>query len=162
MNNLHIDTRLTVDNMNPRKESHGDERVLAIDLKLSGHVALATLVPLLGVESENEARGTLWDSEQADLTLLNVASMKFHDSSFDELCGSLGDVKFSEAKAHKFVLEPGAGGGELTFTLSIPHPEPAKVARFADAIGETHKVRIEPMQMDIEESATPDEAAATG
>jgi len=156
MQPLKLTGRYEIQNANNRKEVHGDEKVLAMDLKLCGFASLAELVPLLGVESESAALGTLWRGESADLTLLNIESLKIHDLKFESLCGEVGGVKFSEAVASKFVIQPSAGGGTLTCKLSIPHPDDGQVAKFAQMIAETHKIRVEPMQegLDLDEEGS--------
>lgn len=152
MQPLKLKGRYTVDNVNARKEAHGDEKILAVDVKLSGDASIAELVPLLGIESADKAMGTLWGkADPHDVTLANIDSVKIpSETKFEELTGKVGSVTFYEATAKKLSFVPGAGGGTLTLTLAIPHPEQAKVGSLAEMIGETHQVSVEPMQQGLD------------
>lgn len=151
MQSLKLSGRYEIVNVNNRKEAHGEEKILAVDVKMTGFASVRELVPLLGVESEAEALGTLWDSETADITLLNIETIKPIAVDFESMTGKVGSVKYTEAKAHKFSIAPSSGGGTLTWTLSVPHPEKSKVGELAQLIGETHKVELMPMQVDTDD-----------
>lgn len=142
---LKIKGRFSVTLSKQRVEHHGDEEVLVHDAKVVGFVPLEQLCPILGIESEEEARGSLWDTD-GDLQLPNVAGLSFHEAKFEQLCGSLGATQFSEATAKKFQLAPVSGGGYLTFQIAVPHPHQNVIGKFASLLGETHELVIEPQQ----------------
>ncbi|HKJ74732.1 MAG TPA: hypothetical protein VKA19_11500 [Alphaproteobacteria bacterium] len=151
MQSLKIKGRFQVTLSKQRTEYHSDDLVLVHDAKVVGHVPVEDLVPLLGVESVREVIGTLWDAENHDLTLLNVSEVRFGADKFEGMCGTLGATKFTEAKASKFILRPGAGGGELEFQISVPHPATNLIGKFAALLGEVHKLDLMPMQADIDD-----------
>lgn len=90
----------------------------------------------------------MWSThENADVTLPNLALVKPHaDTKFENLIATINGIKISDVTAKKFQFDPVAGGGELTFTLSIPHPYGKTVGEMSELIGETVTVKVEPMQ----------------
>lgn len=145
-----IEAKHEVRAVNPRREMHGEERVIALDIKLVGFVPMAHLPAILGVESAAELHGTLWDSETGDVTLPNCSTVKAHsDTRFEQLVAHVGGLKLTEAVARRFQGEPVNGGLEMTWLLTLPHPDPGTIGKLSEKIGETVKVTADSAQQDL-------------
>lgn len=106
-----ISAKHEVRSVNPRREMHGEERVIAVDVQLTGFLGTDQLPPILGVESAAELKGTLWDAETGDLTLPDVVKIATHnDTRFEGLNATVGGLRITEATARKFSGAPVNGG----------------------------------------------------
>lgn len=97
---LKLSGKYEVNNVNPRKEAHGEEKILAVDVKMTGFCPLSQLYAILGIENAQQAIGTIWSaSEHGDVTLPNLATIKPHkDTKFENLLSRINGTKISEGE----------------------------------------------------------------
>lgn len=60
-----VTDKMTFENVNVRTEKHGDEDVLAVDLKFSGYFTAEEIVPLFGIDNFDleKFKDLFWDEE---------------------------------------------------------------------------------------------------
>ena len=161
---FNLEAKHEVRAVNPRREMHGEERVIALDVKLVGYVPMAKLAPILGVESGKELEGSLWDLDVGDVALPNLSRIAVHsDTRFEQLTVHIAGIRLIECTARKFSGEPVAGGLEMTWLVTVPHPDSETISRLSEHIGETVKVVAESAQqsLDLGEGAEDGAAAET-
>lgn len=160
-----ISAKHEVRSVNPRREMHGEERVIAVDVQLVGFLDIDQLPPILGVESAAELKGTLWDADTGDVTLPDVVKIATHsDTRFEGLNATIAGKKLTDTIARKFSGAPVNGGLEITWTLTLPHPEGSTIGQLSEKIGETVKVTAESAQGALDlggEDANADAEATT-
>lgn len=122
-------THVTVTNVNLRRELHGDDKKLAVDLNIRAEVAPAIIDSL--IFGQHEKIEKLLYSGTDLRKAAGLSTIKF-DTVFDKhmimLNWAVDDdkaMKFKEVKIGKFVAEPKEGGMvELAFQINIqPSPE---------------------------------------
>jgi len=122
-------TQVIVTNVNLRRELHGEDKKLAVDLNIRAEVAPAIIDSLIFGQHEKIEKLLYSGSDLRKAA--GLSTIKF-DTVFDKhmivLNWSVDDekaLKFKDVKISKFVAEPKEGGMvELAFQINIqPSPE---------------------------------------
>lgn len=159
--------RVSLTNVNVRKEKHGEERVLAMDLTIEAPAVSAdTVAELLGIPAPG-FRKTWWDSK-GQPNLPNVkplgltTAFKGKDGADSDHRIRLEDATIVEDRAaiiDKFVATPIEGHQcELKFRIAISEPKQEMVALAAAVLQDTVKLFVTPdPQLDLGEPEVDEE-----
>ncbi len=138
-----IGSGLTVKHLNIRKQGPEDDKILAVDVKLSGCVATGPwlrelFLPIVEDDSQfqGDLESLLWmDDEDKNLRFHGIR--EFKSTRTFRSC----TLKFAGLDLYgdcsKFSLEPLAGQrGEITFSISVSDPGTIVVSVLAEMVGE--------------------------
>ena len=107
-------------NVNLRKELHGDERILAVDLKLS----FKSQPRELGYFFEDAMAEFLWRMEEKVLSVRNIFLQPLEfDVTLDNCTLKVGEFLFSGCTVKKFCIESLNGGRIKLDCQAIIHPD---------------------------------------
>ena len=136
-----------ITNLNQRKELHGDEVELGIDLNMKVEVKSEVLKPLVGNEDDITAR--LWD-EKGSPRFVAIKDMEI-ECTLEDYTLVMPGVKYKPVKIKKFKFKPRAGFmADLTFQIQLSSVEPDDVnALSKDYIKDSVKVTIETDQQEL-------------
>ena len=148
-------TNAILKDANPRKENHGEELVLATDLKLQIVMPGNILTELTDTKAAWEF--FCWDQSTEEVRPNGVDHFAL-SARFDThvLHVSIGDktMTFEDVTLKKFKAKPIDGKRvEMTFQAQI-YPQKAQLAELAEMIMEQVKIKIDqPRQQDLVENA---------
>lgn len=148
-------TNALLKDVNPRKENHGEDLVLAADLNLQVVMPSSTLIELTNIEAAWEY--FCWDISTKEVRPNGVDHFVLQ-SRFDAhvLLVTIGDktMVFDDVTLKKFKVNPIHGMRvELTFQAQI-YPEKNQIAELVEAMMEQVKIKIDtPRQQDLVEDA---------
>lgn len=145
-------TIVTIEHINVRDENHGDEKVTAIDVKLSmecsNHI-LALFHPLMRLwlyfkssspasRTEQPALDLEEPNDLPDLRFPHLDPLKWHEDLegrtlvLDYGIGGSSNVKFADCKANEFKIECKQGGTvKLTWRVQCSQPGERAIGKLA-------------------------------
>jgi hypothetical protein len=135
---LDLSGTATIKNLNVRKEAHGEEKVLAVDLKLE----------FQSMRSENceffdpAAAGFLWRGEDGEVRNLYLAPVVY-DVEIENCIVKIGRQKFGDCTVKKFTLEPMQNAVMKLGCHVIIHPGDSDVSKLAPLVQEDASVVIQ-------------------
>ena len=148
-------TNAILKDVNPRKEHHGEELLLAADLKLQVVMPGSILTELTDAKAAWEF--FCWDQSTEEVRPNGVDHFAL-EAHFDAhvLHVSIGEktMTFEDVRLKKFKVKPIDGKRvELTFQAQI-YPQKNQVAELAEMMMEQVKIKIDtPRQQDLVEEA---------
>ena len=148
MNEFAINESAEIENINARKVGKQDNRVLALDVRLSVTVPHGLLSVLMGNEPGELARSFWTESAMQEPRFLNIAAIKTPtETQFGNLVFRAAGSEYTNCTAKKFEFVPIAGrSADLTFTLSIPSLDEDGIGILAEYLKEEIGIDIRPEQ----------------
>lgn len=157
---MNINSTITIKNLNPRNEIHGDEDVLAADLKVEANLPLEEALPVFGSPVDAEAFSKIfWDSQGT--ALFPNETIKFSlksegyrvtllESFVDEPVD--GEVLFATQAADvKGFTGQCVDGNRIKMSWTIQcNPSPDQAGRLCDLINDRVFLRLEKQQAEME------------
>jgi hypothetical protein len=143
MSDLNINTFAKIEHVNARKEGPNDDKVLAIDVKLTGEVDHTAIAAVIGTDDVEEVRRSFWlDDEQHAPRFVNVDMVKVPSATeFKECDATFGNRYIKGVKVRKFSFTPrDRGVADITFTISVTDPPDGLMPFLAEQLGESMDV----------------------
>lgn len=130
----------SIKHINVRKEGPEDEKVLAVDVKLSFKQVDRRLCDYF----DDALQSFLWRGETDALIVRNPLLMPVtYGNSISSADVQVGSQKFSGCDVRKFSIEP-ADGGVITLTCSVSlYPSASEVSDLAKLVQDEDRVSIE-------------------
>jgi hypothetical protein len=135
---LDLSGTATIKNLNVRKENHGEEKVLAVDLKLEFQSLRSEYCDFF----DPAAEAFLWRGEDDEVRNTFLAPIVY-DVDVDNCVVKIGKQKFGGCIVKRFALEPRNGGVMNLGCHVIIHPGDTDVSKLAPLVQENAAVVIQ-------------------
>ena len=135
---LDISGKATIKNLNVRKENHGEEKILAVDLKIE----FSSLGKNLCLFFDDSVANFLWRGEDDEIRNFFLSPITY-DVDVENCIVKIGKQKFGGCIVKKFSMEPLYGGLMKLGCHVILHPGENDVSKLAPLVQEDTSVVIQ-------------------